>query len=250
MYTSPLPEAEKFATHYAASSDWIKTTSITTYSGSDGRFHQYSKAIEQIIPKSGKVVEIGCSKGRLLFYLQQRGFDCYGIEPSQDAEIASQLLGSDKVLRSTYTQVLPTPADIVVMFEVLEHIPEPHKTASLVFAQCRPGGYFMGSVPNGEFIRTKIWPRRAFGRRSLVVPLIMDAGNHINYFSPSGIKTMLERCGFEFLWVRNSPLDFNYISNRWSPLVKRSWWVFAQLVARSSGKLYGSNIWFLARRPQ
>jgi 2-polyprenyl-3-methyl-5-hydroxy-6-metoxy-1,4-benzoquinol methylase len=100
------------------------------------------------------------------------------------------------------------------MMEVLEHIPEPHKVVELIFRQLRPGGYFMGSIPNGEFTRMKVWPRRIFGLRTLVVPLTLDAGNHINYFSAGGIQYMLERTGFKFLWTRNSPLEFNYISNR------------------------------------
>jgi hypothetical protein len=135
------------------------------------------------------------------------------------------------------------------MFEVLEHIPEPHLTVATIFEQLLPGGYLMGSVPNGQFIRMKVWPRRAVGVRSMIVPLTMDAGNHLNYFSPQGLQTMLERAGFEFLWVMNAPLDFNYTAHRLSPLLKRVWSVLAQTSQVLSGNLIGSNIWFLARRP-
>jgi SAM-dependent methyltransferase len=244
-----LPESETIAARYTASGGWIKSTNIVERSQADGRFYQYAKALEQIIPRGSKILEIGCSKGRLLYLLQQRGFDCFGVEPSRDAEIASQLLGADRITRGAYTQPLSFAADAVTMFEVLEHIPEPHRIAATVFTQLRSGGYFMGSVPNGMFIRAKVWPKRRLGLRSLMVPLIMDAGNHINYFSADGIQTMLERIGFEFLWVTNAPLDFNYTANRFSPLVKRAWWPIAQLAAKSTGKLLGSNIWFLARRP-
>ena len=80
LYTSPLPEEESFLTHYAASGDWIKATSITEESGADSRFHQYSEALCRIVPKGGKIIEVGCSKGRLLYLLQQQGFDCYGVD--------------------------------------------------------------------------------------------------------------------------------------------------------------------------
>jgi SAM-dependent methyltransferase len=227
LYTSPLLEAETVAESYAASGDWIKPTDMTAHSGADGRFQQYAVTLERIISPKAKVIEIGCSKGRFLYLLQQHGFECYGIEPSRDAEIASQLLGAARIWHASYTQPLPIAADAVTMFEVLEHIPQPHETVSMIFKQLVPGGYFMGSIPNGAFIRAKVWPRRMFGLQSLVVPLIMDAGNHINYFSPRGIQAMLERVGFEFLWVRNAPLDFNYTANRLSPLVKRLWWFFS-----------------------
>ncbi len=250
LYTSPLPDADTVAASYTASGDWIKPTDLSIRSGADSRFLQYAAALEKILAPKGKVLEIGCSKGRFLHLLQQRGFECYGVEPSRDAEVASQLLGADKIWHGFYTQLLPIAADAVTIFEALEHIPEPHKTAAIIFEQLCAGGYLMGSVPNGAFIRAKVWPRRKFGLRSLVVPLIMDAGNHISYFSPHGIQAMLERVGYEFLWVRNAPLDFNYSANRLSPLLKRLWQVFTLLSRVFTGKLLGSNIWFLARKPR
>lgn len=250
LYTSPLPDAETIAASYTESANWIKPTDMAVRSGADSRFLKYAAAIERILAPKAKIIEIGCSKGRFLHLLQQRGFECYGVEPSGDAEIASQMLGADRIWHSLYTRLLPVKADAVTMFEALEHIPEPHKTAAMILEQLCPGGYFMGSVPNGTFIRAKVWPRRKLGLRSLVVPLIMDAGNHINYFSPRGIQAMLERAGFEFLWVRNAPLDFNYTANRFSPLLKRLWLTLTLLSATCTGNLLGSNIWFLARKPR
>lgn len=249
LYTSPLLEAEAVAAIYSASADWIKTTGTAIHSGAENRFQEYALALETLIPPKAKVIEIGCSKGRFLWLLQQRGFDCYGVEPSRDADSAAKLLGAQRIWHMAYSYTLPIVADAVTMFETLEHIPEPDKTAVMVFEQLRPGGYFMGNVPNGAFIRTKVWPRRALGLRSLVVPLVMDAGNHLNYFSPQGIQEMLERIGFEFLWVKNAPLDFNYTANRISPVVKRLWRLLAHLAASVSGNLIGSNIWFVARKP-
>lgn len=250
LYTSPLPDADTIASSYEESGDWIKPTDIAVRSGADSRFSRYAAELESILAPKARIIEIGCSKGRLLHLLQQRGFDCYGVEPSRDAEIATQLLGADRVVHALYNKLLPFKSDAVTMFEALEHIPEPHKTTTMIFDQLCPGGYFMGSVPNSLFIRAKVWPRRKLGLQSLLVPLIMDAGNHINYFSPRGIQAMLERTGFEFLWVRNAPLDLNYSANRLSPLLKRLWQAFTLVSGALAGNLLGSNIWFLARKPR
>jgi 2-polyprenyl-3-methyl-5-hydroxy-6-metoxy-1,4-benzoquinol methylase len=249
LYTSPLAETAVFAASYEASGDWIKQADVAAYSGADGRFQRYTATLERLVPPKARILEIGCSKGRFLYQLQQHGFDCYGVEPSRDAEFAARLIGTDRIWHCSYTRLLPVTVEVVLMFEVLEHIPEPHLTAATIFAQLLPGGYLMGSVPNGKFIRMKVWPRRAVGVRSLVVPLTMDAGNHLNYFSPRGLQNMLERAGFEFLWIKNAPLDFNYTAHRLSPLLKRVWSVLARTSHMVSGNLLGSNIWFLARRP-
>jgi SAM-dependent methyltransferase len=248
LYTSPLPEAAQVEEAYSASGDWIKQADIAVSSGADQRYQRYISAIGGILPPGARVLDIGCSKGRFIYQLQQRGYDCYGVEPSRDAAFAQQLMGADRIWHLSYREPLSIEADLVTMFEVLEHIHEPHITAALVFQQIRPGGYFMGSVPNGAFIRAKVLPRRVFGIHSMIVPLIMDAGNHINYFSASGLRRMLERVGFEFLWVRNAPLDFNYTANRLSPFFKRGWAVLTHICQFTTGSLLGSNIWFLARK--
>jgi SAM-dependent methyltransferase len=249
LYTSTLLETELVEEAYSASGDWIKQTDISAHSGADIRYRRYISSLQEIIAPGARVIDIGCSKGRFLYQLQQHGFDCYGIEPSRDAEHAARLIGSNKIWRTSYNRPIPIAADVVTLFEVLEHIPEPEKTAAVIFQQLRPGGYFMGSIPSGEFIRAKVLLRRKFGIRSLLVPLIMDAGNHINYFSSNGIRKMLERSGFKFLWIQNAPLDFNFTANRLSPMLKRVWSAFAQMCQKTTGRLIGSNLWFLAQRP-
>lgn len=250
LYTSPIFDEEAYSLDYESSGDWIKATQAGKPSGSSQRFKAYADELVNLLPSGGKILEIGCSKGHFLWLMEQRGFECYGIEPScQDAELAMQLLNG-RVQRGFYNGCFPFTADAVIMLEVLEHIPEPHRIVELVFQQLRPGGYFMGSIPNGEFIRIKVLPRRVMGLEKLIVPLTMDAGNHINYFTQLGLRTMLERSNFQLLWVRNSPMDFNYIDNKFSPLLKRLWVGFAGLTKFLTGRLIGSNIWFLAKRPQ
>jgi SAM-dependent methyltransferase len=249
LYTSPLFSDQEYVTRYQASGDWIKPTDFQAPSGSDKRFEAYAAELAGLIEPGALILEVGCSKGRFLGLMKQRGFDCYGVEPSKDAEVASRLIGEGRIWHGFYDRTLTILADAVAMFEVLEHVPEPYHVTELIFNQLRPGGYFMGSIPNGEFIRLKVWPRRALGLQSLVVPLTVDAGNHINYFSAGGIQRMLQRVGFRFQWVKNAPLDFNYLANRYSPWLKRSWWWVAETVRKLNGRFIGSNIWFLAQKP-
>jgi len=212
------------------------------------RLEQYAGELEHVLESGAQILEVGCSKGHFLKLMQKRGFKVWGIEPSRDSEMALQLVGQGRIQRSFYDVSFPGDLDAIVMFEVLEHIPEPHKIVKRVFNNLRQGGYFMGSVPNGEFIRFKTLPRRNIGLQKLIVPLIMDAGNHINYFSASGIQRMLELNGFEFIWARNAPLEFNYVANSFSPIAKRIWWIVAETMRLLTGRLIGSNLWFLARR--
>jgi 2-polyprenyl-3-methyl-5-hydroxy-6-metoxy-1,4-benzoquinol methylase/Zn ribbon nucleic-acid-binding protein len=248
LYTSPLRNAATNNALYQSSSNWIKSSSFDIPSVIKNRVEQYARELEHLLEPGGQILEIGCSKGHFLKLMQKRGFEVWGIEPSRDSEMALQLVGEGRIQRGLYDVSFPGDLDAIVMFEVLEHIPEPHKIVKRVFNNLRQGGYFMGSVPNGEFIRFKTFLRRKIGLQKLIVPLIMDAGNHINYFSAAGIQRMLETNGFEFIWAKNAPLEFNYIANSFSPFAKRIWWAAAETVRFLSDHLIGSNLWFLARR--
>ena len=248
LYTQKLNDAGDYVAKYQKAGNWIKAESVSDDCDSAYRFESYANEVERLLEPAARVLEIGCSKGFLLKQLQGRGFDCYGVEPGQDAIIARDLLGQERVYHEYYSAPLPLQVDIVTMWEVLEHIPEPDNVVETVFRQLSQGGYFMGSVPNGSFIRLKVLPKRMLGIKSMIVPLIMDAGNHINYFDSYGLGQMLRRLGFEVLWIKNAPLDFNYVANRYSPVIKRAWWQLARLVQSISGKLIGSNIMFLAQK--
>jgi 2-polyprenyl-3-methyl-5-hydroxy-6-metoxy-1,4-benzoquinol methylase len=206
--------------------------------------------LTHLLPTGGRILDVGCSNGRFLYLMAERGWVVHGIEPSQDGEIAAQTFGDEAIHRRLYQELLPLEFDVVTAFEVIEHIPEPHLVVERIFQQLRPGGYLMGSVPNGEFIKIKVLPRKAFGLENILVPLTMDPGNHINYFNAAGLRKLFERTGYRVHWVRNAPVDFNYLANRTSASLKRIWHKQAEVVRFLSGRLIGSNLWFLAQKPE
>ena len=61
--------------------------------------------------------------------------------------------------------------DIVTMFEVLEHIPDPRPTLQTVHRQLKTGAWFLGSVPGQAFHRLKVWPRGHLEFRAALFPL-------------------------------------------------------------------------------
>jgi 2-polyprenyl-3-methyl-5-hydroxy-6-metoxy-1,4-benzoquinol methylase len=250
VYTSPIPDEPEFHQTYSESKNWVKQTGLTTVSGTALRYGAYLHELNRLFPSPGVLVDVGCSVGRFLAQARDQGWDGYGVEPSQDAAAAQTLMGSQRIAKGEYRQILPLQADVVTMFEVLEHIAEPACVPHVIFEQLRPGGYFMGSVPNGDFIRLKTLLRRAFGIRQILVPLSMDPGNHINYFSAHGITALLERSGFTVLYVREAPADYNYLANRFSPILKAMWHIIAVCWRAAAGNLISSNLWFLAQRPQ
>ncbi|KAF1053178.1 MAG: putative S-adenosylmethionine-dependent methyltransferase [Stenotrophomonas maltophilia] len=72
-------------------------------------------------PGVGRVLEIGCAEGGLGAAIKARFALVYdGIEPSQDRELAARRL--DRVFGDPAPQLLAEPYDLIVSFQVLEHI--------------------------------------------------------------------------------------------------------------------------------
>jgi SAM-dependent methyltransferase len=130
----------------------------------------------------GSVLDVGCAAGFFLDEARKQGWAVKGCELSEYAQQHAQhALGLD-VEQSSFLDpsFSPEPGsfDVVTMFNVLEHLPDPAKVESKVFDALSPGGYLMIETwdPQSWFARLlgSRWPTYApptvlycFTRRAL-----------------------------------------------------------------------------------
>lgn len=120
------------------------------------RARQRFAELERVVALEGaKVLEVGCQAGAALVALGQLGADAVGIDIDAKAVSAAQLRakGYQTQLRAEVGTASEMPFstgefDIVVSFDVLEHVPDKlamlHETVRVL----RPGGILMLSAPN------------------------------------------------------------------------------------------------------
>ncbi len=97
-------------------------------------------------------VEIGCAHGGFLKLLELAGFETLGIEmDSNVASLAHEWFGVD-VMQGPLENVAGRIGqfDLIVMLDVLEHLPDPPSTMRLVLEALRPGGVLVVQTP--EFL--------------------------------------------------------------------------------------------------
>jgi SAM-dependent methyltransferase len=80
-------------------------------------------------------------------------------------------------------------ADVVVCFEVIEHIFEPIEFLAGVSRMLKPGGLFMFTCPNGKGFDTEMLREAS--------PSVDT--EHVNLFNPQSAAVLLNRAGFEVL---------------------------------------------------
>jgi len=98
-----------------------------------------------------KILEIGSGKGGLINYLQQRGYNIRGIE-IDDVKMADgkRLYGQLPLYKMSGDAMGFSDAtfDIVLSFDVLEHIPDVNKHLHEVRRVLKPKGHYLLQTPN------------------------------------------------------------------------------------------------------
>ena len=166
-----------------------------------------------------RVLEVGCAEGRFAGnYLP--GTEVWGVEPSQAAEQAAKVL--HRAFAGTFEQCaaeLPEGYfDLLVINDVIEHMPDDAGFLKAVQAKLAPGAMVMGSIPNMRY-----WPvLRALifqGEWRYTDEGVLDR-THLRFYTQRSFRRLLEDNGF-------SVVRFGGINNGLSRS-RRFWlWLFS-----------------------
>jgi SAM-dependent methyltransferase len=101
-------------------------------------------------PAPGRLIEGGIGSARNLVEFRQRGYDVAGLDIMDEAVEHARERGLTDVCRHDLTLPWPFPAgsaDVVVLLDVLEHLPDPIGTLRHIADVLRPGGHVVVTVP-------------------------------------------------------------------------------------------------------
>jgi 2-polyprenyl-3-methyl-5-hydroxy-6-metoxy-1,4-benzoquinol methylase len=148
------------------------------------------KLINKYAPKNGSVLEIGSGYGIFLEEIRKHGYKVIGIEISNERRRYSKKITNVKVLNINLNEQIPDIGkfDIIVLFQVLEHIVDPINFLRNLKKLLRSRGKLIVEVPN--FNDFQLGLNKAYSewywQRA-----------HIHYFSPRILKRVLLCSGFK-----------------------------------------------------
>jgi SAM-dependent methyltransferase len=174
----------------------------------DERAGWFRARIEELSQKLGKgqldILDIGCRDGTLTS-LYAKGHRVKGLDVDPDAVARANQLGSLEAKKHDLNlEPVPFPDasfDAVVAGEVLEHLQFPDNVVAEIRRVLRPGGVFIGSVPNAFRLRNRI--TFLMGKDFEIDP------THLHQFSPAAMKKLLgafDDARLEFLGGRRRNL--------------------------------------------
>jgi SAM-dependent methyltransferase len=150
----------------------------------------------------GPALDVGCGGALLLRLLRERGVKGFGLDISARAAALAWKRNGAPVVCGLLPEapLRPGACGAVMMYHVLEHLPEPKAYLDAAAALLARGGRLIVQVPNAA-----CWQLRVFGRRWNG----LDVPRHLHDYRSGDVLRLLEGSGFEVLRVKHFSLRDN-----------------------------------------
>jgi 2-polyprenyl-3-methyl-5-hydroxy-6-metoxy-1,4-benzoquinol methylase len=203
LYMNPRPAPEVLDWFYKNSPNYEYWNKYIFPATEDKRREKiFSPRVDQLLDlcnkyslKKDSLLEIGCAFGTFCLELKSRRVfnKIVGVEPTPDLAKTAKKRGI-KVIEEMIEDIDLEEKelfDVVVNFEVIEHIFSPSKFILNCKKMLKPGGILILTCPNGE----------GFDFVTLKEKCNSLDHEHLNYFNTKSLPLLLKSTGFEILEV-------------------------------------------------
>jgi len=169
-----------------------------------------TQAIVVLGGEGDKILDIGCSNGRLLYqfrktYKQLIGLD-YSIDQVEQARINLEGFNFMGIVGSAESipQLESNSIDRIISADTIEHVPDVYAAAEEMYRILKPGGVLVINTPNITFIKKRLllligrFPSTSQANEGIGEDSLFDGG-HLHYFTFRSLKLVLEKAGFVML---------------------------------------------------
>ena len=152
-------------------------------------FREDVRRIREFVP-SGRILEVGCGYGYFLQCALDAGFDAYGIDLSPAAVKWAATRHPGRVfcgLLEEVPEIQDQKYDVIFGSHLIEHLTEPSEFLREAGRLLRPGGLVVMVTPNIKSLLARVSGSRWV---SFKIP------EHVSYYDPATITTLLNRTGY------------------------------------------------------
>jgi SAM-dependent methyltransferase len=150
---------------------------------------RHVRALARGLKAGARVLDIGCGRGVLLSALAQRGFEAHGFEVSPSAATGVDPRAIMRFGKNLEEAAYPRSYfDQVIIWHVLEHLPDPRRTLDEIRRVLKPGGRLVVAVPNYSSLQARCFGAGWFH---------LDPPRHLYHFPVEGLRRLLESTGFQ-----------------------------------------------------
>ena len=170
----------------------------------DRRHAAMLELIAHRVRPPASLLEVGTGAGFFIKVAERAGWRVTGIEVSEEGvTFARNELRLDVRREAAEEMNFPPGSfDVIVMFEVVEHLLDPLRALHAIRQVLRPGGLLVISTPNfnalSRFGLGKDWA-------------VLSPAEHLYYFTEASLKNLLEKTGFKDIQFMRSYAGFGLL---------------------------------------
>lgn len=151
--------------------------------------------------KTGRIIDIGCADGNFLFNIKKRKWDTSGLEISKSIHQTNKNNDLNIVIGDITTQKFPDKSyDIITLWHVFEHLPEPNIYLNEIQRIITPDGLLVITIPNIDSWQARLFGKNWFHR---------DIPRHLFHYTPSTLKKILEKHQLHIETIEHFSLEYN-----------------------------------------
>ncbi len=160
----------------------------------ENRLRKEVAAIEPF-RRLNRMLEVGAGRGWFLSVAAQSGWETWAVEINRDAVQRLRSNGIHRIIVDTAEDFDASVGtmDVVIMWDVIEHLQSPRKALINIHRVLRPGGLLRLATTNfaslSRWVNGPEW-------------VYLNGADHIFLFDPSTISRLLTQCGFSDIRIR------------------------------------------------
>jgi len=139
---------------------------------------------------AGRLLDIGAGNGYFVRLASSAGFGATGLEISQkEIDFAREVVGVH--LENSDLATMTEAYDVLTLFNVIEHVPDPATLLAQAWSRCRENGLIALTTPNPGCLRARVV---GVERWEMICP-----PHHLNILGAKGLAPLLNRTGFRLV---------------------------------------------------
>ncbi len=171
-----MPVPVNLADYYPESYHFVPESSEHLEEGS--KPEHYKIEIVQDFVDNGRLLEIGPSYGSFTYLAKKAGFEVVAIEMNaRCCQFLNKVIGVNAINSDDPIEILGQmkPYDVIALWHVIEHLPDPWPILNAICASLKPGGIVVLATPNPSSFQFNImgcrWPHVDAPRHLMLIPM-------------------------------------------------------------------------------
>jgi len=138
-----------------------------------------------------RILDVGCGAGEFLTAAKDAGYDVQGIDISEAAVSMCVKRGVTARVANYITDEIQGDLDVITMWDVLEHLPNPSGFLARTSELLKDGGLFVAKIPYFAALSVQLATKAPKLRGAL-----LGAPDHVQFYSEQSLQKLLGRYGF------------------------------------------------------